>query len=252
MRFRLTAFAVHLASSACVLTAILGGLYLGWYRWPGWYLTGVLRVLVIVAIVDLGLGPTLTLIVANPLKPRRKLARDIGVIVAVQIAALIYGAATLWQGRPLYYTFSADRLELVQAVDVEADERALALRQNAALAPHWYSRPRWVWAPLPADPEEAAKIVNQAVVGSGKDVIDMPRYFKPWEQGLPKLREQLQRLDDIKYLSEEERRALRERLAHSGLAADQRNALIMWGGSRRLLVLFDPTTLEIRAMLRPG
>ena len=80
----------------------------------------------------------------------------------------------------------------------------------------------------------------------------MPRYFKPWEQGLPKLREQLQRLDDIRYLSKEERQALRARLARRGLATDQRNALIMWGGSRRLLVLFDPTTLEIRAMLRPG
>jgi len=251
MRFRLKAFGLHLASSACALTLILGGLYLGWYRWPGWYLTSVLHVLVIVAIVDLGLGPTSTLIVANPRKPRRKLARDIGVIVAVQLAALIYGAATLWQGRPLYYTFSADRLELVQAADVEADERALALRQNAALAPHWYSRPRWVWAPLPADPEEAAKIVNEAVVGSGKDVIDMPRYFKPWEQGLPKLREQLQRLEDIKYLSKEERQALGARLARRGLAADQRNALILWGGSRRLVVVFDPRTLEIRAILKP-
>ncbi|HYL72372.1 MAG TPA: fimb protein, partial [Candidatus Dormibacteraeota bacterium] len=106
MRFRLKAFGLHLTGSACALGLALGSLYLGWYRWPGWYLTGVLHVLVIVAIVDLGLGPTLTLIIANPRKPRRELARDIGIIVSVQIAALIYGAATLWQGRPLYYTFS--------------------------------------------------------------------------------------------------------------------------------------------------
>src|SRR6267378_7477920 len=100
MRFRLKAFGLHLSASATLLTLILGSLYLGWYRWPGWYLTGVLHVVVILAIVDLALGPTLTLIVANPRKPRRELTRDIGIIVTVQIAALVYGAATLWHGRP--------------------------------------------------------------------------------------------------------------------------------------------------------
>ena len=251
MRFRLKAFGLHLTGSACALTLILGGLYLGWYRWPGWYLTGVLHVLIIVGIVDLALGPTLTLIIANPRKPRRELARDIGIIVTVQIAALIYGAATLWHGRPIYYTFSADRLEMVQASDVEGSEIVLARRQNPALAPYWYSRPRWVWAPLPDNPEEAAKIVNSTVFGSGQDVIDMPRYFKPWEQGLPKLRDQLARLDDIKYLSKAQKESLRTRMSEQGLVADERNALILWGGSRRLLAMFDPATLRIRAILNP-
>ena len=251
MRFRLKAFGLHLTGSACALTLILGGLYLGWYRWPGWFLTGVLHVLIIVGIVDLALGPTLTLIIANPRKPRRELARDIGIIVTVQIAALIYGAATLWHGRPIYYTFSADRLEMVQASDVEGSEIVLARRQNPALAPYWYSRPRWVWAPLPDNPEEAAKIVNSTVFGSGQDVIDMPRYFKPWEQGLPKLRDQLARLDDIKYLSKAQKESLRTRMSEQGLVADERNALILWGGSRHLLAMFDPATLRIRAILKP-
>jgi hypothetical protein len=252
MRFRLTAFGLHLAGSACALTLILGCLYLGWYRWPGWYLTGVLHVLVILAIVDLALGPTLTLIIANPRKPRAELARDIGIIVTVQIAALVYGAATLWQGRPLYYTFSADRLQMVQASDFEASEIALARRQNPALAPHWHSLPRWVWAPLPDDPAEAAKIVNSDVFAGGQDVIDMPRYFKPWDQGLPKLRDQLKRLDDIKDLSRTEKASLRSRLSRLGLASDQRNALIMWGNSRRVLAIFDPATLHLEAILKAG
>jgi hypothetical protein len=252
MRFRLTAFGLHLAGSTCALTLILGCLYLGWYGWPGWYLTGVLHVLVILAIVDLALGPTLTLIIANPRKPRTELARDIGIIVTVQVAALVYGAATLWQGRPLYYTFSADRLEMVQASDIEASEMTLARRQNPALAPRWHSLPRWVWAPLPEDPVEAAAIVNSNVLVGGQDVIDMPRFFKSWEQGLPQLRGQLKRLDDIKALSRTEKASLRSRLSRLGLASDQRNALIMWGNSRRVLAIFDPETLRVRAILKPG
>jgi hypothetical protein len=252
MRFRLQAFALHLTGSACALTIVLGGLYFGWYRWPGWYLTGVLRVLLIVGVVDLALGPTLTLIIANPRKPRRALARDIAMIVAVQIVALGYGAATLWQGRPLYYTFSADRLEMAQASDIDAAEIALAHNRNPAFAPHWYSLPRWVWARLPDNPEEVSKIVGSAVFG-GSDVIDMPRYFRPWSEGLPTLRAQLGTVGDSKYLSKAQKLALATRMSAQGWPPDQPNTLIMWGegGVRRLLVVFDPATLKIKAFLRP-
>ena len=252
MRFRLTAFGLHLLGSACVLTLVLGGLYLGWYHWPGWYLTAVTRVLLIVGLVDLGLGPTLTLIIANPKKPRRVLARDVTMIVAVQLAALIYGATTLWQGRPLYYTFSANRLETVQASDIENEEIALARKDNPSFAPHWYSLPRWVWAPLPQDPDKAAAIVNSASFGSGKDVIDMPRYFKAWSEGLPALRKQLKTLGEIKYFSKQEQATLRARMARLGFSTEQPNALVMWGGTaRRLVAVFDPDALTIRALIEP-
>ena len=250
MRFRLKAFGLHLCASVTVLTLILGALYLGWYRWPGWYLTGALHVVVILGVVDLALGPSLTLVVANPRKPRQALARDIGVIVIVQLAALVYGAATLWLGRPLYYPFSVDRLQIVQASDLEASEIALARQQNPALAPHWYSLPRWIWAPLPEDPDEAGKIVGSTLFG-GQDVVQMPRYFRSWEQGLPKLRQQLARVDDLKGLSKAERGAVRTRMSQLGLAPGERNALLMWGDVRRVLVIFDPGTLHIRAILKP-
>jgi hypothetical protein len=250
MRFRLTAFGRHLLGSASALTLVLGGLYLGWYRWPGWYLASALYVVGIVALVDVVLGPTLTLIVAHPGKPRRVLARDIAVIVTVQLVALVYGTVTLWKGRPLYYAFSVNSVSCVQASDLDKDEIALARRTNATLAPHWYSLPRWVWAPLPENAEETAKIAEGTVFG-GKDVVEMPRYFRPWDEGLPKLREQLARLDDLRYFNKEERQVLRTRLGRRGLPADARNVLVMWGASRRLLAVFDTTTLRLEAMVRP-
>ena len=138
----------------------------------------------------------------------------------------------------------------MQASDIDNAERALALRQNPALAPHWYSRPRWVWAPLPDDANQALSIVNDATFGSGKDIIDMPRYFKPWEQGLPKLRDQLMRLEDMKYFSKPQQQTLRVRMAEHNLPVNERNMMVMWGGSQRLLVVFDPVTLHILAILR--
>ena len=250
MRLRLTAFGLHLAGSACVLTLILGGLYLGWYRGPGWYLSGVAHVVLVLVLVDVALGPTLTLIIANPTKSRRELTRDIGAIVTVQIAALVYGSFTLWGGRPLYYTFSADRLEMVQASDLKPPEIALARRQNPALAPHWYSRPRWVWAPLPDDPNAATRIVNSTIFGGGQDVIDMPRYFKPWSDGLVTLRRQLVRVDDMKQLSPQQKQTVKARMAAAGLPPARHNALLMWGDVRKLVVVFDVESAGIRAVLR--
>ncbi len=91
MAFRLRAFGIHLLISAGVLTFVLGALYLGWYRWPGWYVAGVSGVVGTLVCVDLTIGPLFTLIVAQSTKPRRELARDITIIAAVQVAALIYG-----------------------------------------------------------------------------------------------------------------------------------------------------------------
>jgi hypothetical protein len=252
MKFRFKAFSWHLLASAGVLTLVLGSLYLGWYRWPGWYLSSALSVVPILIGVDVALGPLVTLLIANPGKPRRELARDIGCIALVQLAALVYGGVTLWSGRPLYYAFSEDRLQLVQALDLKPAEVALARKDNPALAPHWYSRPRWVWAPLPGDSAERARIIASATKG-GDDVIQMPRYFKPWTQGLPALRSQL---ESVEALAREDIRLrrhkseMKQRVAALGLPPDQAVTLMMTGRSAPLLAVFDPVDLHIRALLR--
>jgi hypothetical protein len=248
MRSRLRAFGLHLSGSAAALTILLGAFWYGWYRWPGWYLASALHVVGILVMVHLVLGPTLTLIVASPGKARAVLARDIQIIVAVQLLALVYGGVTLWRGRPLYYTFSVDRLELVQATGLKPDDVAAARRDNPALAPRWYSRPRWIWAPLPENPEEARKIVG-AVLQGGADVIEMPRYFRPWREGLPELRTRLKRVGELPYFTPAEKRTLESRTAQLGLPADQADAMVMWGGSRRLLAVFDLKTLQVAALL---
>lgn len=250
MKFRLKAFGLHLLGSACALTLVMGAMYFGWYRWPGWYLTSVLHIVGIVVMVDVVIGPTLTLVVASPGKSTRALARDIGMIVAVQLIALGYGTVTLWLGRPLYYAFSVNCLQLVQASDMQADEIAKGQRQNPQLAPYWYSMPRWIWAPLPQDPQQAMKIVQGTVFG-GQDVVQMPWYFRPWNEGLPALRQQLAKVDSMKYFSRLEKQRLQRRMMQLGLALDQPNTLIFWGGSSRLLAVFDLKSLRIVALLRP-
>jgi hypothetical protein len=249
MKFRLKALGLHLLASTVALMLIFGALYLGWYRWPGWYLADVSQVVLVMAGVDLVVGPLLTFIVAGANKPRRELARDIAVIVTIQLCALGYGTMSIWNGRPLYYAFSENVLQVVQAYDINPDELALARRQKSELVPHWYSLPRWIWAPLPQESNERGKIVASAVAG-GDDVISMPRYFKPWEQGLPALRTQLKKVDDLGYFSGADKKLLKEHMRTAGLSADQLNSIPLTGRGHPLLAVFDPTSLKITAIFK--
>jgi hypothetical protein len=249
MRFRLKALGLHLLASTVALSSILGTLYFGWYRWPGWHLADVAHVVIILAGVDIVIGPLLTFVIARSSKPRRELTRDIAMIVVVQLSALIYGAVSLWHGRPLYYAFSENVLQLVQAYDIDADEVALARQQKTELAPHWYSLPRWIWAPLPQDPREREKIVTSAI-GGGDDVISMPRYFKPWEQGLPVLRTQLKKVDNVGYFSAADKKVLKEHMRAAGFSTDQLNSIPLTGRGYPLLAVFDPASLKITAIFK--
>jgi hypothetical protein len=249
MKFRLKAFALHLLGSATALTLILGALYLGWYHWPGWYLSSVIHVILVMVGVDVVLGPLLTLIVADSKKSFHVLGRDVGIIVAVQLAALIYGTTTLWTGRPLYYAFSLDCLEIVQASEIDAAARKASEQQQLSLAPHWYSRPRWIWVPLPQDSGEAQKIVTSAVMG-GTDVTGLPQYYKPWDQGFKDLHAQLKKVDEIRYFSDKQKKVLKQRMQASGLAVDQPDAIALMGHGPSLLAIIDPATLRIKAILK--
>jgi hypothetical protein len=249
IKFRLQALGWHLLASAAALATIVGGLYLGWYRWPGWYLADVTQVIKMVIGVDLIAGPLLTMVIASPTKLRRILARDVSVIVAVQLIALGYGFLSMWNGRPLYFAFSEDVLQLVQAYDISPTEAALGRKDNPDLAPHWYNLPRWIWAPLPPDGSERDKIVAAAVAG-GDDVIAMPVHYKPWIQGAQALRAQLKKLDDIKYFSTYDKRLLKQRLLEAGLPADQPNYIAMTGRGYPLLAVVNPKDLSVVALVR--
>jgi hypothetical protein len=248
MKYRLKALGWHFLASTCLLLMIIGTLYLGWYRWPGWYLAGMLNILPITVGVDAALGPLLTFIIASPSKPLRTLARDIAVIAVVQLVALVYGSMTLWQGRPLYYAYSVDQISVIQALELDPAQIAVGQQYNPDWAPHWYSLPRWIYAPLPDDAATSTAIVQSAISG-GNDVTDMPRYFQPWRNGLPDLRKQLRKVDDWKYFSNKEKTRLKQRMAERGFPVDAIATMPISGRGTPLLAVFDLHTLEIQVLL---
>jgi len=247
MKFRFKAFGLHFSASVGALLLVLGTLYLGWYRWPGWYLSGVLKILPIAVGVDVALGPLLTFLIANPSKPRTELARDIAFIAGVQVLALAYAVLTLWSGRPLYYAYSGNELSVVQASDLEVAEITLAQQTNAEFAPYWYSRPRWVYAPNPATLPGAKGVQTPT---DGSDSTETPTDMFAWEKGLPDLRKKLQKVDDWRYFTLGQKNILKQRMAAQGYAVDAANTIPMTGKGAPLLAIIDTNTMTIRTLMR--
>lgn len=249
MQFRARAFSLHFLASAVALTVALGVLYAIWYAWPGWYLVGALPVAAIMVMVDVGLGPLATLVIANPNKPRAEFRRDLTVILLIQVLALGYGTLTLWKGRPLYYTFSVDRLEVVSASDVDEQDLEAAGKDNPVFVPGPLAAPRWVWAPLPEDEDERKRIVESAVFAGGKDVVQMPRYFKPYEQAHSAIRAQLKPIEEIRGLTKTEKERLAPQFESLG-GPDKIGALLFDGPSKKAVAVMDRESLEIKAVLK--
>jgi hypothetical protein len=247
MKFRLRAFGLHLLCSFGALCLILGALHLGWYHGAGWHLTEAIHVILIMVGVDVVIGPLITLIIANDRKPRRELARDIAIIVAVQLTALGYGTMTLWNGRPLYYAFSVNCLQVIQASDIDPAAARLAHEKKLALAPHWYSLPRWIWAPFPDDKKEADKIFQDLMQG-GYDIVGYPQYYKTWAEAAPEIRAHLSKVNEDKFFPSKAQALLAKRMQSAGLPTDQANTIALTGRGSTLLAVLDPKTLELRGI----
>lgn len=142
----------HLVGSL-IVAALAAFLVFGlWYPYPYDALVGGQNLFLILISVDVVCGPLLTLVVFNPKKPRRELWRDIGVVVALQLAALAYGLNTVAHARPVFLAFEKDLFRIVCLPEVDSERLSEAppeLRE-----PGW-SGPRLIGVRIeqPGDPD---------------------------------------------------------------------------------------------------
>ncbi len=119
---KLRAAGIHFA--LCMAVAVLAGVVVFelWYPAPYGEISGGRSLFMLVVSVDVVLGPLVTAVVFNRRKPRRELRRDLGVIVAIQLAALGYGLWTVFIARPVHLVFEYDRFRVVHALEVAPQE----------------------------------------------------------------------------------------------------------------------------------
>lgn len=119
-----SAFAIHLVLSLIIFSTLVAVMLVFWFPGDLFIMDGGWEGLKLVALVDLVLGPALTLILFKPGKPGLKL--DLSIIAALQIAALGYGFYTTHDQRTVAVVFADDEFATVSAKDKREADTALA------------------------------------------------------------------------------------------------------------------------------
>lgn len=184
---RWKAASIHLAISACIVLSVFAAVHWLWYPTELLRISGTPRLIGLIALVDVVVGPLLTLIVYRQGKPHLRL--DLSVIAVLQAGLLVYGLYVLAQNRPAFLVFAMDRFELVTANEIRPEHLAKA-------APA-YRRLSWTGAPLvgsqlPKDPASRSALLFDALAGA--DVQNQPEFFVDYAMVRPQV---IQRADPI-------------------------------------------------------
>ncbi|MDR1530286.1 MAG: hypothetical protein LBS40_07830 [Burkholderiales bacterium] len=170
---RFKAAIIHLSVSF-VITCI-AVIWVRYILYPNYFfdLSGGLKLLSLVVVVNLAIGPLLTLIIYNEKKTKKALFFDLGTIIFFQWVALVYGLYTIWLARPVYNVFVDDRFIIIRNIDLE--------QSNLEKAPPPYNRLPWVGGPklvatnLPDDSDEKLSLAFSGMVGY--DIEHYPQYY---------------------------------------------------------------------------
>ena len=150
-----------------------------------WYPNGLADVvgggglLKLIIIVELCMGPLMSLVIFNPSKPRSELVRDYAVVGVFQLAALVYGLHSTFISRPVFKVFVVDRIELISAVELKKEDYLLSADKEYQRAPLWGFKT--VCVDRPSDAKQRSDILLSAL--EGKDIELMPRYYRDCTNG---------------------------------------------------------------------
>lgn len=171
---RCFAAGVHLLFSLGIAALAASMVFIFWY--PGAFrsLSGGQDLFFILVSVDVILGPLLTFTVFDVAKPKRELRTDVGLIVCVQIGALLYGLWTVYLARPVFFVYEIDRFQVVTAADIDPREHRLAIPQYQDL-PFWGIQTIGVRRAV----DEQERLMSLDLALAGKDIAMRPNWWQP-------------------------------------------------------------------------
>jgi hypothetical protein len=177
---RSRAFLIQLTASAAALAAVFAVVRWAWYPGPLFTLEGGRDGLLLVVLVNLVLGPALTLLLFKPGK--RGLWLDMTVVVLLQLGALAYGLWALHDTRPVLLVHTDDHFApLTRATLSEWDPGSAVLGKWERLTL------QKVQVALPDDPEAYAAVLRESRSRPGGLFALFDRYQSlesAWQQAL--------------------------------------------------------------------
>jgi len=166
---------LHLAGSVGVVGLVTFALVRLWFPAPYAKLSGGLELLGLLLAVDVVIGPVLTAVAASPGKPVRVLARDLLVILALQMGAFGYGLYTLAVARPVGLVFEVNHLRVISSADIDPDLLREAPADMRRLS---WTGPLVFAARKPTDGNELLEAIDYGL--AGVDLAMLPKHWRPY------------------------------------------------------------------------
>ncbi len=235
-RYRATL--IHFGLSVLVVGSVFLAVYFLWYPQPLFRGAGGRDLFITLALVDITIGPLLTLIVFKPGK--RGLKFDLATIAVMQVAALAYGTHVAFEARPVWLVFIKDRFDLVRANQVLPADRAKARPEYRELS---LTGPRIVGARLPDDPVERFHLAMTAA--SGFDVSSFPQHYVPYDQVRREVLAKSKPLEELRRINPADVPEIDRMLAAMGRKDTEVAFLPLRAGKRDLTVFLDPKSGEV-------
>lgn len=159
MKKRLKAAFIHLCLSSIVIGLFLSVVFFIWYPQPYAQLMSVWDASAIMVLVDVVLGPTLTLVVYDFKKPFKELRRDLSIIAVIQLSALVWGIHVTHSMRPMFTVFAIDQLYIFNRKSLASfdDEK-----NNF---PSIFEQPKLAYSPLVSDGKKYKNVFSAILEG---------------------------------------------------------------------------------------
>ena len=123
---KLRAALIHIGISAAIFMVFLYLILVEWYPPPFFTTDGGWNGVVIMVLVDIVLGPTLTFIIFNPRKSRKEILLDLSIVAVIQLGALAWGGYTVYNQRPVAVVEWEGVLKPLTIEPLYAQEKTLA------------------------------------------------------------------------------------------------------------------------------
>ncbi len=232
---RYKASAIHLAISASLAVGIFACMSALWYPKPLLDAVGGTDIFLLLLVVDVVLGPLMTLIIFDTRK--KSLRFDLAVVATVQLIALSYGLFTLLQGRPVFVAALGHRFDVVQANEV-AEEDIAAAHQSLPL---W--GPIWVGTKAPVDSKEREAALFKAL--AGRDFGHTPQYHVPLQTMRDELLKWSKPIADLRARNSAKEKEISVWLSDHGRTDDGVVYQGLKARSQDMAVILDAKTAEV-------
>jgi len=126
IKSKIKAAGIHLGISSLIFCILAYFIVYEWYPFPLFTADGGWQGIRLIALIDMVLGPFLTLIIFNPKKSTREIRFDLGVIALAQFSVLIWGIYTVQNERPAAIVHYDGQIYTVPAKNFKEQNISLA------------------------------------------------------------------------------------------------------------------------------